>query len=115
MNMIQIFVGESPEKLPIVQTTNILSCADEEKYWISEIIAPVTLAIIIPKISREMLSLSLDETISINKVTPNAPNHAATTIPTLAAIDDDRVIPKAENPITNMATPKPAPELIPSM
>lgn len=67
----------------------------------------------IPKISRDRLSLSLDETAIIINVIPIAPVHPAAAIPNEAYADEEISIPKADDPITKRATPNPAPALIP--
>lgn len=80
------------------------------------IIAVITLPIIIPKIKTVMISFNLLITDSKIPKTAREPNIAAAISPEFVENEiDEAEIPKKDNPMMKMATPKPAPELIPKM
>ena len=62
-----------------------------------------------------MLSFSLEETRRIKSVTEKAPIQADAAIPMFEKSVEGIVIPKAEKPIRKIATPRPAPELMPNI
>src|SRR5690606_30108231 len=106
-----------PERLPRLPNDQKIYCCNfaiSLKYESTLTIAAVILPNIRPIINSAIVSLTLDATVITAKSTKKLPKLAAMAKEALPVSADETIPPKIDEPIIKIATPRLAPELIPS-